>query len=449
MSTSRGVFPTDWVWGASTSAYQIEGAVREGGRGPSIWDTFSHTPGKVTNGDTGDVACDHYHRYATDVALMRDLGLAGYRFSIAWPRIFPTGSGRPNPDGLDFYRRLIDELHAAGIEPYVTLYHWDLPQELQDRGGWANRDTAHRFADYAHTVVSELGAGVHHWFTINEPGVAAFLGHYLGIHAPGERSLPLALSAAHTMLLAHGEGMAALRAEMQPGDEAGIVLNLTTCHPAGDENADLEAADRWDGYVNRWFLDALYNGRYPEDMTRLYGDAAPHIEQGDMELISQPTDILAVNYYTRSVVAYDPSTSPLQARQVRPADANVTATGWEVFPEGIFEVLKRVHDDYRHPPMVIAENGAAFDDLVIDRQIDDGRRENYIHEHLLQAYRAIEEGVDLKGYFVWSLLDNFEWSAGYGKRFGVIYVDFATQERIIKRSGRWYADVTRDHAVSV
>jgi len=448
MSTSRVVFPADWVWGASTSAYQIEGAVQEGGRGPSIWDTFCHTPGKVANGDTGDIACDHYHRYASDVALMRDLGLTGYRFSIAWPRIFPTGVGRPNPDGLDFYRRLIDELHASEIEPYVTLYHWELPQALQDRGGWTNRDTAHRFADYAHTVVNELGAGVHHWFTINEPWVAAFLGDYLGIHAPGERSLPIALSAAHTMLLAHGEGMSALRAEMQAGDEAGIALNLTTCHPAGDGNADLEAAHRWDGYVNRWFLDALYEGQYPEDMVRLYGDAAPEIEPGDMELISQPTDFLAVNYYTRSVVAHDASTSPLQARQVRPANVEVMTNGWEVYPEGLYEVLKRVHDDYREPRMLIAENGATFDDVVIEGQIDDGQREDFIHEHLLQAYRSIEDGVDLKGYFVWSLMDNFEWSAGYSKRFGLIYVDFSTQERIIKRSGRWYGDVTRDHAVT-
>ena len=444
----RVVFPDEWVWGASTAAYQIEGAVREGGRGPSIWDTFSHTPGKVANGDTGDIACDHYHRYPGDVALMRDLGLTGYRFSIAWPRIFPTGSGRPNADGLDFYRRLLDELHAAGIEPYVTLYHWDLPQALQDRGGWANRDTAHRFAEFAHTIISALGSGVHHWFTINEPWVAAFLGHYLGIHAPGEHNLTTALLAAHNMLLAHGEGLQALRAEMATGDEAGIALNLTTCYPAGDGNADLEAAYRWDGYVNRWFLDALYQGRYPEDMLRLYGDAAPQVEPGDMELISQPTDLLAVNYYTRSVVSHDSSREPFQARQVVPAGAQVTATGWEIFPQGLFEVLKRVHDDYGHPRMLIAENGAAFDDTVMEGQIDDAQREAYLHEHLLQAYRAVDEGVALKGYFVWSLLDNFEWAAGYGKRFGVIYVDFSTQARILKRSGRWYADVTRDHAVT-
>jgi beta-glucosidase len=448
MSTPSVVFPGDWVWGAATAAYQIEGAVREGGRGPSIWDTFSHTPGKVANGDTGDIACDHFHRYAGDVALMRDLGLTGYRFSIAWPRIFPTGSGRPVADGLDFYRRLIDSLHEAEIEPYVTLYHWDLPQTLQDRGGWANRDTARRFADYAHTIISALGAGVHHWLTINEPWVAAFLGHYLGIHAPGGRSLPLALSAAHNLLLAHGEGLTALRSEMLVGDEAGIALNLTTAQPASDSNADLEAAYRHDGYVNRWFLDALYKGRYPDDMVQLYGDAMPEILPGDMDLISQPTDVLAINYYTRAVVEHDAAAIPLQTRQVVPAGGEVTATGWEVYPEGLYDVVKRVHDDYDQPRLLITENGAAFADEVVDGQVDDPRREAFLHEHLLQTHRAIQEGVALGGYFVWSLLDNFEWAQGYSKRFGLIYVDYASQERIVKRSGHWYAGVTHEHAVT-
>jgi beta-glucosidase len=445
--TESVAFPDDWVWGAATAAYQIEGAVREGERGVSIWDTFSHTPGQIANADTGDVACDHYHRYPEDIALMRELGLGGYRFSIAWPRIFPTGSGRPNAEGLDFYRRLIDELHAAGIVPYVTLYHWDLPQALQDRGGWRNRDTALRFGEYAHTVVSALGAGVQHWLTINEPWVAGFLGHWLGVHAPGARDLPLALLASHTLLLAHGEGMSALRAEMQPGDEAGIALNLAPCQPAGDSNADLEAAEREDGFLNRWFLDALFRGRYPEDMVRLYGDAMPEIAPGDMELISQPTDVLGINYYTRSLVAYDPQTLPLQTQRVVPPGARVTAMGWEVYPEGLYQVLTRVHADYAPRRMLVTENGAAYDDVVVDGAIDDADRETYLREHLLQAYRAVEEGVPLGGYFVWSLLDNFEWARGYGKRFGVIYVDYATQERIVKRSGRWYAEVTRENRV--
>ena len=311
-------FPTDWVWGAATAAYQIEGAVREGGRGESIWDVFSHTAGTIANGDTGDIACDHFHRYPDDIALMRELGLGGYRFSIAWPRIFPTGSGRPNADGLDFYRRLVDELHAAGITPYATLYHWDLPQALQDRGGWANRDTARRFGDYTQTVAAALGSGVQHWFTINEPWVAAFLGHWMGQHAPGKRDFRLALQAAHTLLLAHGEAMAALRSEMSAAGQAGIVLNLAPCQPAGDTNADLEAAERIDGFANRWFLDALYRGQYPEDMVRLYGDAMPEIAPGDMELISQPTDVLGVNYYTRSVVDVRPDRDAASGSPRRP-----------------------------------------------------------------------------------------------------------------------------------
>jgi beta-glucosidase len=448
MSTPTVVFPEGWVWGAATAAYQVEGAVREEGRGQSIWDTFSHTPGKIANSDTGDVACDHFHRYRDDIALMRELGLGGYRFSIAWPRIFPLGSGRPNAAGLDFYRRLVDELHTAGIEPYATLYHWDLPQTLQDRGGWGNRDTVLRFGELAHTVAAALGAGVHHWFTINEPWVAAFLGHWTGDHAPGDRYFALALRAAHNLLLAHGEAMTALRAEMRPGDEAGIVLNLAPCVPAGDSNADLEAAARLDGFANRWFLDAVYRGAYPDDMIALYGDLMPEIAPGDMALISQPTDMLGVNYYTRSVVAYDPAATPLQARRIVPPGTPVTAMGWEVYPEGLYDILRRVHDDYTPARMLVAENGAAYDDVVLDGVVDDPEREAYLREHLLHAHRAVADGVPLGGYFVWSLLDNFEWAWGYGKRFGIVYVDYATQERIIKRSGRWYAEATRENAIA-
>jgi beta-glucosidase len=440
-------FPEGFVWGAATAAYQVEGAVAEDGRGVSIWDTFSHTPGKTANGDTGDVACDHYHRFREDIALMRELRLGGYRFSICWPRIFPTGSGRPNPAGIDFYRRLVDTLRDAGIEPYVTLYHWDLPQALQDRGGWTNRDTALRFGELAHTMATALGEGVHHWFTINEPWVAGFLGHLLGLHAPGAQDLRTALAATHTLLLAHGEAMTALRAEMRPGDEAGIVLNLAPAMPAGDSTADLEAAYRLDGYINRWFLDALYRGRYPDDMVGLYGEAMPEIAPGDMALIAQPTDFLAVNYYFRNLVTYDPAGPIFAARPVIPGGAPVTATGWEVYPEGLYDALKRVHDEYAPPRLLITENGAAYADVVADGQVDDPERESYIREHLLQAHRAIQDGVPLQGYFVWSLLDNFEWAAGYDKRFGIVYVDYSTQERIVKRSGHWYAEVTRDNGV--
>jgi len=447
VSSSFVHFPNEWVWGAATAAYQIEGAAREDGRGQSIWDAFTHAPGNVANGDTGDVACDHYHRYLGDIALMRELGLGGYRFSIAWPRIFPNGSGRPNAAGLDFYHRLIDALHDAGIEPYATLYHWDLPQALQERGGWLNRDTAKRFAEYAHTVAAALGSGVHHWFTINEPWVAAFLGHWFGIHAPGMRDLRAALLAAHHLLLAHGEGLVALRTEMQPGDRVGIALNLAPCYPAGDGNADLEAAHRYDGFVNRWFLDALYRGAYPDDMIRLYGEAMPEVSAADMALIAQPTDLLAINYYTRDVVRYDPAATPLEARTIIPADAQLTSTGWEVYPRGLYDILSRVNADYRPPRIIIAENGAAYDDLLVDGHVEDPRRRAYLHEHLLEAHRAISDGVPLHGYFVWSLMDNFEWASGYGKRFGLIYVDYATQARYIKQSGQWYAEVTREHGV--
>lgn len=442
------VFPENWVWGAATAAYQIEGAVREGGRGLSIWDVYSHTPGKVANGDTGDIACDHFHRYPEDIALMRELGLGGYRFSISWPRIFPTGAGRPNAEGLDFYRRLVERLHDAGITPFVTLYHWDLPQPLQDRGGWTNRDTARRFGELAHTVAAALGDGVHHWVTINEPWVAGFLGHLLGLHAPGTRDLTTALAATHTLLLAHGEAMIALRAEMREGDEAGIALNLAPCVPASDSNADLEAAYRVDGFTNRWFLDALYRGHYPDDMVQIYGDAMPEILPGDMDLIARPTDLLAVNYYTRSVVAYDATDPLLRAKRIVPPGAPVTAMGWEVYPEGLYDILARVHADYAPPRLLVTENGAAYEDVLVEGTVDDPLRERYLHEHLIQAHRAVSDGVPLGGYFVWSLLDNFEWAWGYGMRFGLIYVDYATQERIIKRSGHWYATVTREHGVS-
>jgi beta-glucosidase len=438
-------FPSDWVWGAATAAYQIEGAVREDGRGLSIWDAFSHTPGKVANGDTGDIACDHYHRFVGDVALMRELGLGGYRFSIAWPRIFPAGDNRLNPAGLDFYRRLIDELHDAAIEPYVTLYHWDLPHTLQERGGWTNRDTVGRFGEFAHTVAAALGSGVHNWFTINEPWVAGFLGHWTGDHAPGERDLGKALLAVHNLLLAHGEAMTALRAEMRPGSEAGIVLNLAPVEPADDTADDMRVAERVDGYMNRWFLDALYRGHYPDDMVELYGDAMPEIAPGDMQLIAQPTDVLGVNYYTRSVVAFDPAAEPLQARRVVPPGAPVTAVGWEVYPKGLYDVLQRVNDDYAPRRILVTENGAAYDDVRVDGVVNDVDREAYVREHLAAANRALTAGVPLGGYIVWSLLDNFEWAWGYGKRFGIVYVDYATQERIVKRSGRWYANVTREN----
>ncbi len=447
MPSADAIFPNGFVWGAATAAYQIEGAHNEDGRGPSIWDTFSHTPGKILGGDTGDVACDHYHRYPEDIALMRELGLGAYRFSVAWSRIFPSGSGQPNPAGLDFYKRLVAALRQENIEPFLTLYHWDLPQALQDAGGWANRDTAKRFGDYAHTLAVALGDEVHRWITLNEPWVAAFLGHLTGEHAPGVRDLRTALAAAHHLLLAHAEAVPALRAESGPGDEIGITLNLAPVEPAGDSHADAEAAERFDGYLNRWFLDPVFRGAYPDDLLHWYGDAMPEIDPGDLGRIAAPIDFLGVNYYFRSLVRHDPTAGPLQAATVTPPGRPLTALGWEIYPPGLNDILSRVHRDYAPTALHVTENGAAFPDRLVDGRVDDPDREAYLHGHLLEAYRAIEAGVPLRGYFAWSLLDNFEWAFGYSRRFGLVYVDYPTQVRTIKRSGRWYAGVTRDNGV--
>ena len=447
MSTADAIFPPGFVWGAATAAYQVEGAVGEDGRGPSIWDTFAHTPGTVANGDPGDVACDHYHRYPEDIALMRELGLGAYRFSVAWPRVLPTGSGRPNAAGLDFYKRLVDGLRAAEIEPYVTLYHWDLPQALQDAGGWANRDTVGRFGEFAHAVAAALGAEVHTWITHNEPWVAAFLGNLMGVHAPGLRDLRTALRVAHHVLLSHAEAMEAVRAEARPGDRVGITLNLAPTEPAGDSQADAEAAERADGFLNRWFLDPLCRGNYPEDMVRWFGEAMPEVGAGDLARINAPIDFLGVNYYFRSVVRHDPAAGPLQYSQVQPEGRPSTDMGWEVYPDGLYQLLTRVHRDYAPPALYVTENGAAFPDRLVDGVVADPERRAYLHDHLLACYRAIEEGVPLGGYFAWSLMDNFEWAEGYAKRFGLIYVDYGTQERTIKQSGRWYAGVTRENGV--
>jgi beta-glucosidase len=448
MTSASVQFPAGWVWGATTSAYQIEGGVEAGGRGRSIWDTFSVFPGNTHNGASGVVAADHYHRVADDVALMHELGLGAYRFSVSWPRIFPRGTGQPNIEGIDFYRRLIDALVHAGIAPQVTLYNWDLPQALQDRGGWLNRDTALRFGEYAHTLALAFGDGVQTWTTISEPATAAYLGHWSGEHAPGVRSVRSALLAAHNLLLAHGEGLGALRSEIGPTGQAGIALNLVPAHPAGESNADLEAAYRFDGFQNRWFLDALYRGTYPDDMVRLYGGDMPEIGENDFHIITQPTDFLGVDYFTRAVVEYDPAAAPLQAKLVLPPGSRVTGTGREVYPRGLHEILMRVHHDYSPERIMVTENGAAYPDFLIEGVVHDPEREAFLHEHILETYRALKEGVPLLGYSVWSLLDNFEWQHGYGPRYGLIYVDFSTQERTIKSSGRWYADVTRENGVS-
>ncbi|WP_019631335.1 GH1 family beta-glucosidase [Actinomadura atramentaria] len=449
-------FPAGFRFGAATAAYQIEGAAAEDGRGPSIWDDFCRVPGKVLNGDTGDVAVDHYHRYREDVALMRDLGLHAYRFSVSWPRVQPTGSGKPNAAGLDFYRRLADELLAAGIEPWPTLYHWDLPSPLEDAGGWPERDTALRFAEYAAAVHDALGDRVRHWTTVNEPWCAAFLGYASGEHAPGRREPAAALDAAHHLMLGHGLAVAAMR-EARPDNRFGAAVNLYAVSAATPDPADLDAARRIDGMQNRFFLDPLLRGRYPDDVLDDLAGFGFDPDAEDMAVIAQPLDQLGINYYTRHTVSGLPgaatqaASSPFSAHSpwvgsadVRfvPAGRPVTDMGWEIDEVGLREVLTRVHRDYPGVPLYITENGAGYDeDAGPDGTVHDTGRVRYIEAHLRACRDAIGDGVPLAGYFVWSLLDNFEWAWGYSKRFGLVRVDYATQRRTPKDSARWYAGV--------
>lgn len=439
-------FPQDFIWGAATSAYQIEGAVHADGRGESIWDRFSHTPGKTRDGHTGDVACDHYHRYGEDVALMAQLGLKAYRFSVAWPRILPHGRGAVNQAGLDFYQRLVEALLTHGITPYITLFHWDLPVALQDAGGWTQRDTAEAFAEYAGVVAAALGDRVGHWITINEPWCISFLSHQLGEHAPGLRDWPAAIAASHHALLAHGLGMQAIRAAA-PQAEVGLALNFTAAVPASDAPADRDAARHFDGYYNRWFLDAVAGHGYPADMVADY-TAAGYLPQGmafvrpgDLALIAAPSDFFAFNYYTREVLAAGPQ--PWDYQIVRPATPR-TAMGWEIYPEGLYKILLRLHSHYAWPRIILSENGASYPDpLEPDGKVHDQGRITYMQQHLAACQRAIAAGVPLTGFFYWSLLDNFEWAFGYHQRFGLIHVDYPTQRRYPKDSFFWYREVLR------
>lgn len=431
-------FPTGFSWGVATAAYQIEGASKKDGRGESIWDRFSHTPGKVQNGDTGDQACNHYGLYKEDVALIKELGVDSYRFSIAWPRIFPTGLAPVNLKGLDFYKRLLDELLRQGIKPAVTLYHWDLPQALEEQGGWLNRDTAYRFRDYSVRVFQELSDRVHSWTTLNEPWCSAYLGYGTGVHAPGKQNLAQSFQAAHTLLLAHGLTVQAYR-ELNLEKPLGIVLNLSPQYPASSKEEDQKAAWERDGFQNRWYLDPLFKGSYPQDLQVFLEMVNPRIHQGDLELISLPFDFLGINYYSRGLVQADPQGRPQTLQVERPK----TAMGWEVYPQGLYDLLVRVHRDYGPLPLQITENGAAYDDSLRDGKVDDPQRRDYLQKHFAQALRAIEEGVPLEAFYVWSLLDNFEWAYGYQKRFGLIYVDFPSQERIMKSSALWYRDFLR------
>jgi len=438
----RLTFPSDFLWGAATAAFQIEGAWNEDGKGESIWDRFSHTPGKIRDDDTGDVACDHYHRYRDDIALMRQLGLKAYRFSISWPRVLPNGCGAANPAGLDFYDRLVDELLAANIQPFVTLYHWDLPQALQDRGGWGNRDVCGYFADYAALMVRRLGDRVRHWATFNEPAVTVFAGHRNGEHAPGLQDEKLALQVAHHLLVAHGLAVQAMRG-IDPNLNLGIVLDIWLAEVMTDSEEDRAFADMiWQTSVG-WFLGPLFRACYPPTALQRYGDKAPEVHPGDMALASQQLDFLGVNSYSRHVVKNGEIVRSVPGSEYTEMD-------WEICAPALRRLLGRLHREYPAPPIYITENGAAFSDEVSpDGNVRDPRRIAYLRDHFTQARLAMNDGVDLRGYFVWSLLDNFEWSNGYSKRFGLIHVDYATQQRTVKDSGKWYAQVIARNGIDL
>ncbi len=456
---NRYAFPKGFVWGAATSAYQIEGATGEEGRGESIWDRFAKTPSKIEDGSNGDVACDHYHRWKEDVALMRRLGLRAYRFSVAWPRVLPLGRGSLNARGLDFYSRLVDGLLESGIEPFVTLYHWDLPQRLQDEGGWATRATAEAFVEYADAVSRRLGDRVTRFITHNEPWCSSLLGYQTGRHAPGLRDWNAALAASHHLLLSHGWAVPIVRANSRSA-QVGITLNLCPAVPASPSREDLAAARYFDGYFNRWFLDPLYRGQYPDDMVADYTErghlqgrgALPFVRPGDLRAIATPTDFLGVNYYNRAVVRSDRiDEEKNQPRTVELAPKSEwTEMGWEVYPDGLFQMLARLRAEYEVPKMYVTENGASYSDAPdASGRVADSRRTRFVRDHLLAAHRAIDLGVPLAGYFLWSLLDNFEWERGYTQRFGITWVDYATQRRVPKDSALWYRQVIEDNAVTI
>ncbi len=435
-------FPDGFLWGAATSAYQVEGSPLADGAGPSIWHRFTRTPWLVPSGDNGDVACDHYRRYEEDVQLMRGLGLNAYRFSISWSRVMPEGRGRINEKGLDFYRRLVDALLENGIRPNVTLYHWDLPEALDNLGGWLNRDVASWFADYARVMFAALDDRVPMWATLNEPWVVTDGGYLHGALAPGHRNLFEAPIASHHLLLSHAAALEAYRAEGK--HEIGLVVNLEPKYPASDRPEDLDATCRADAYMNRQYLDPVFHGKYPDEMRQIFGEAWPDFSAEDLARIRQPIDFLGVNYYTRNVSRFDATALPVQAAPVRQKRHAYTETNWEVYPPGLTDTLVWVKEKYGDIPLYITENGAAFyDPPTADGEVQDPLRVEYFRTHLRAAREAIDRGVDLRGYFAWSLLDNLEWSLGFAKRFGIIHVDFETLKRTPKASSRFYAEVIR------
>ncbi len=434
-------FPTNFAWGAATAAYQIEGAWNEDGKGESIWDRFSHTPAKITNSDTGDIACDHYHRYPEDIALMGQLGLKAYRFSVSWPRVLPTGFGSVNSAGLDFYDRLVDALLAANIEPFITLHHWDYPQALYDRGGWIDRANLPYFADYAAVMVKRLGDRIRRWTTFNEPAVIAVDGYISGEHAPGVKNdWKMARQVMHNLMVAHGLATQAIRAS-DPALKVGIVLSQWGIDPASNNPADIAAADLAWNRRETTFLHPIFRGYYHPAMVEAAGDEFPEIKPGDMALVSQKLDFLGINFYSRSMIGTQGQISPIPGSEY-------TEMGWEVCAPAFRRLLNRINNEYKLPPIYIMENGAAFQDVVTaDGKIHDERRLDYLRQHFTQVRLAMQDGVDVRGYFVWSLLDNFEWGHGFTKRFGLVHTNYETQKRTIKDSGAWYSQVISTNSV--
>ena len=427
-----------FTWGVSTSSYQIEGAANEGGRGPSIWDTFSRIPGAVANADNGDIACDHYHRYNEDLDLMKWLGVGAYHFSIAWPRVIPTGSGPLNKVGMDFYDRLIDGALERGITPWPTLYHWDLPQALQDKGGWNNRECAHWFAEYSYLMAEAFSDRVKNWVTINEPFCSAWLGHLYGVMAPGIKDLQTGINASHHLLLGHGLAVRAIR-EAASDVKVGITLNFTPAITLGDSAEDQLAVQLADGFDNRWFGDPVFKASYPQDIVSAFNKEVP-IHAGDMQIISTPVDFLGLNYYFRQTVAYDSSAQPLPYKQVIAPNVERTGMGWEVHAGTFTELLTHINQHYAPKEIFITENGSAWDDEVVDGKVDDSNRVSYLERHIDAMFEAKRQGVPINGYFAWSLMDNYEWAYGYAKRFGLIYIDYPTQKRIPKTSAYYYRE---------
>lgn len=437
-------FPKDFIWGTCTSAYQIEGSHNVDGKGESIWDRYSHVKGNIANNDNGDTACDHYRLYRDDVKLLKDLGVKSYRFSVSWPRILPDGKGRVNQKGLDFYRNLSEMLSDNGIKPMAALYHWDLPQKLQDAGGWTNRDTASHFEEYARVMFDSLGDTVKLWATFNEPWVSSFVGHFYGGHPPCGKSLAAALTAAHNTLLAHGKAAKAFR-ETGHGGEIGIILNLNPVYPASENDEDYRAALRYGDFLNGWFLDPVLKGKYPEYLAGWLEKRGEMIEYDadDLKIMNSKVDYIGVNSYSSSSVKHDPGKPPFEFSFSR-TGKSVTDTGWEIYPEGLYDLLKYIDGEYDGIRIMITENGAAFKDTVDeDGSIRDIERVKFLHDHIIQVHRALNDGVNIAGYYVWSFLDNFEWKMGYGKRFGLVYVDYKTQKRIVKQSGKWYSKLCK------